>query len=188
MKTKKLNSEERWILYGIPFICVAGSLFHFLYAFSGRITAIGFISPVNESIFEHTKLGIIPTILWYILSYFITKKKYNTDKNKWSLGCLISIIVSICTIPLLFYFYTEAFGIESLIVDILIFFISVILGQVLSLHIYKHSSSINFLISYAFITLILIFYIIVTVNPPKVPIFMDSQTGTYGINKVSQNR
>ena len=44
---------------------------------------------------------------------------------------------------MLYYFYTQAFGVEVLIMDIIILFVSILFGQLLAFHFYKHSKGIN---------------------------------------------
>ena len=36
-------------------IVIAGTLLHFVYGWSGRNLLVGLVSPVNESVWEHTK-------------------------------------------------------------------------------------------------------------------------------------
>src|SRR5574344_326861 len=111
---KKIN---RYFIIGIPVIFILGSISHFLYNLTGENFLIGLISPVNESIYEHTKLSIIPLFLFYTIGYL----RFKPNKNKWLLSYIISLIISVITIPLLYYFYTKAFGFHSLIIDILIY-------------------------------------------------------------------
>jgi Family of unknown function (DUF6512) len=37
-------------------IVIAGTLQHFVYGWSGQNALVGLVSPVNESVWEHTKL------------------------------------------------------------------------------------------------------------------------------------
>ena len=45
------------------FILVAGTLLHLVYSWSGERHVVGLVSPVNESVWEHTKLVIVPVLL-----------------------------------------------------------------------------------------------------------------------------
>lgn len=54
------------------------------------------------------------------------------------------MISAIIAIPMLFYFYSQAFGIESLVIDILILLISLAIGQILGLHYYRHGKGIEY--------------------------------------------
>lgn len=181
MNYKKLSYEEKGIMISIPILFVVGTAFHFLYELCGNNFIIGLFAPVNESIFEHTKLAMLPVMLWWIIYYIAKGKKYNINKNKWFTASLVSLITSILLIPFIFYFYTQAFGVESLIFDIIIFLIAVICGQLLGLHFYKHSNGFNYkFVLYIFIIIVLL-YILFTLNPPTLPIFKDTSTNLYGM-------
>jgi len=177
----KVN-PQRWIMLGIIGIFLIATLMHFVYDFFGNSFIVGLIAPVNESIFEHIKLIILPTILWWSIYYFVNNEYI--DKNNWFLGMLLSLIVMILLIPMLYYFYTGAFGVESLFVAILLLFISILIAQLIGRHIYNYSEgNISSKASIFISILILIIFAVLTVATPKLPIFKDSVTGTYGINK-----
>ena len=94
--------------------------------------------------------------------------------------------IAVYLIPLLtaliFYAYTAIVGEEILIVDIVIFFVAITIGQLVS---YKIIVSADFpryieYISFAFILLLAAILTITTFYPPHWPIFMDG-TGFYGL-------
>ena len=181
MKYKALPNEEKWILKGIPLLFIIGSLMHFLYNIFWESIAVGLFAPVNESVWEHSKMVLLPIILWWSLYYCFKGKKYNISKNKWFQGGLVSLLTSLTAIPLLFYFYTEAFGVELLWVDISILLISIILGQLLGLHFYKYWKGINYIFVIAILVLIILIFVVFTFYPPHIPMFYDTSTGSYGI-------
>ncbi len=166
-----LVAEEKWILYGIIIIFIAAAIIHFLYDLTGKNTIVGFFSPVNESIWEHLKMVIIPIIFWWGIYYLFKNGIYNINGDRWFTGLLVSLVTSLIIIPLLYYFYTEAFGIKNLFIDILITFLSILFGQLLGLHIYKNYNGIDAIIA----------IIIFTVYTPRLPIFKDGVTKTYGM-------
>ncbi|HVB45893.1 MAG TPA: DUF6512 family protein [Streptosporangiaceae bacterium] len=57
-----MGRERRLVAFSGLMIVVAGTLLHFVYAWSGRTLAVGLLSPVNESVWEHTKLLVIPVL------------------------------------------------------------------------------------------------------------------------------
>lgn len=63
-----MKSVFRWELGGIIFIVVLGSLLHFVYGLSGYWHPIGIIAAVNESVWEHLKLGFWPTVIFPLLN------------------------------------------------------------------------------------------------------------------------
>lgn len=182
---KRLSPEEKWILKGIPLLFLIGSFMHFVYELSGNNLIVGLFAPVNESVWEHLKLAVLPIILWYYLYYIIKGRRYNINPDKWFTSGMIALITALITTPLLFYFYTEAFGIESLIIDIFIFFLSILFGQLLALYYYRGYNGINKVIPLAVFVIVIFIFIFFTFNPPRIPMFKDGPTGTYGIRKLT---
>lgn len=167
-----LSPQEKWIILGIPILFLIGSGMHFLYELSGNNPIIGLFAPINESVWEHIKMIVLPIILWWVLYDLIRGNELSLDKDKWFTGCLASLLVSMISIPVLYYFYTEAFGIELLWVDILILLIALFCGQLLGLHIYQKSSGINYLAVIFFLILIISLFIYFTLHPPNFPLFI----------------
>jgi hypothetical protein len=158
--------KRKDLFWGTIFIFLLGSLLHFTYECSGNNSLVGIFSATNESVFEHTKLIIYPTILWYIITYLKNKQHYNKDTLFSSM--IIQIIISIITIPMLFYFYTNAFGIESLTIDLLIFFISIVLGFIYANKYLKTNKTLSWPL---ILSIIIIMYLIGTFYPPNIPLF-----------------
>jgi hypothetical protein len=181
MRYKNLEAPRKSIVIGIFIIFLVGSLMHFLYEITGNNPFVGSIAPVNESVWEHLKMLPLPMIGWWFIYYILRGDKYSIDKNKWFTSALIALVTSIITIPLLYYFYTEAFGVEIVIVDILILFIAVLIGQLLGLYSYKNKNGINSTVAICIILLIVIVFVIFTFYPPQLPLFKDTSTGLYGI-------
>ncbi len=178
-----LKNPQTNILWGIPFIFFVASIFHFVYDISKNNFLVGLIAPVNESVFEHLKLIPIPLIAWWSIFYFLNKD--SVDIDLWFSCALVSLLTSLILVPLIFYFYTESFAVEFVIVDILILFIAVIIGQCLALHYYKHGTAFDYRISLGIIFGIIALFAFFTVVPPKFPIFMETSSGTYGIRKTA---
>jgi len=112
-------------LIGIIVIFLLGALDHFIYEWSGYNPWIGFVSGVNESVWEHWKLGFWATIAFMIPEFFILKgsvMNYFIGRGLGMIGLQFMV-----TIP--FYLYTSIFDVEILLVDIILFFITVIVSQ-----------------------------------------------------------
>jgi hypothetical protein len=152
----------------------------FLYNFTGDNVIIGTIAPVNESVWEHLKLVLLPVVLWWTIYYLAVGEVNNIDINKWFTGALVSLLTALITIPLLFYFYTSAFGVELLVVDILLLFLALLLGQLTGLYFYKYSVGINSIISISILVLLIFLFILFNFYPPHLPLFRDDMTGKYG--------
>ena len=171
-----------WIILGITIIFLFGSLMHFAYDWSGQLTIVGIFAPVNESIWEHLKLSIYPTFLWWIIGFF----SFNDDDvstYRWFTCCVISVIISPIVITSFYYTYTGALGIHSLFLDIFSLFLGIFIAQCLALHIFNKSkiTRIHFYISILISLLIIATFTLFTFAPPKLPIFKDFTTNQYGI-------
>lgn len=172
-----------WFLLGTPVIFLLGSFMHFAYDLSGKSTLIGIFAPVNESIWEHLKLSVYPTFLWYALGFLLFENKINM--YNWFICCVFSVITSALVIVSFYYTYTGALGIHSLFLDIFSLFLGLLIAQVLSLHIYKYANIgiLLFCLSIFISLIIFITFTKSTFSPPKLPIFMDPITQQYGIQK-----
>ncbi len=179
VKTK----EEKWILIFIPILFVLSALFHIIYNLTGKCIIAGLFSAVNESIWEHCKIVVFPSILFWSGFYFFNGKALSINKNKWFTAALASVLTAMITVPLLFYFYTQAFGVEFLWIDISIAFLAVLFGQLSGLHFYRYADGIKSVISISIIIGIIILFAVFTIVTPELPIFMDSTNGTYGVEK-----
>lgn len=165
------------LLFGI------GALLHFAYEFSNNNFLIGLITPVNESIFEHLKLAIYPIIAWWIIFYLLKKDKYSLNKSTWFLGAFVSMISAVLVILSIHYIVTYSIGKEIMIVDIISLYLAILIAQIIAYHIYKYSSKSSFLVSVSLISILIICFIFLTVFPPKIPLFEDPKSNTYGILK-----
>ena len=101
----------------------AGAALHFLYsALPGPITAL--VSPVNESIWEHTKIILWPYLLAAVL---INRGGEKHCLRPWLLTALILVAAMLS----LGYLYHIALGGESMVFDIGLYLILMALGFVL---------------------------------------------------------
>ena len=154
-------------LVGIVFIFLLGSLFHFTYELSNNNFFVGLFSAINESTFEHMKIIIYPTIIWYIIYYYTNYK--DTNKDILFSSMIINIIVSVISIPIIFYSLNGIFGKTSLFVDIIIFLISIIIGI--------YYANINYLKRNrlpwkVLLSIIIILFSYLTYNPLNIPLFI----------------
>lgn len=177
------NKYEKWILLGIPIISIIGSFMHFAFNFSGNLKIVALFAPINESIWEHLKLAFFPTLLWWIIGFFLFNKDSNFKKRNYICSMILSALIAPLIITCFYYTYTGALGISSLILDIFSLYLSILLSQILGIHTYKYG---NFSIK-TFVILVLILIItillfwIFTFKPPHIPLFLDSSKGIYGI-------
>jgi hypothetical protein len=169
----------RWELSGILFVFLLGALLHFVFEWSGESRVIGVIASVNESVWEHFKQGFWPMCLYAGIEYRFIRSHIN---NFFTAKAVAVYLIPIIT-ALVFYAYTTATGEEILIVDILIFAVAITAGQLTSYRILTSMKLPEYanMISVAFISILALVLILFTFYPLHLPIFLDGNTGTYGI-------
>ena len=173
------NIVLRWELSGIIFVFLLGALMHFIFEWSGESRIVGLFASVNESVWEHFKQGFWPMCIYAAIEYSFLRRSVSNFLTAKAVAVYIIPVIT----GLVFYGYTAITGKEILIVDILIFLVAIILGQITS---YKIMTSVKFpkysnVVSIIFIVLLASILMLFTFYPPQFPIFLDSSTGTYGI-------
>ncbi len=109
-----------WILVAI-LTALGGTALHFLYdVLPGPLTAL--ISPINESVWEHLKL-----LYWPMLLGASALAGHSREKRRlWS-----SFFVAVLFAPiflLLCFYGLKALGLESVVLDIALYYISIFAG------------------------------------------------------------
>lgn len=166
---RRQYSERTLAVLGVGLIVVLGSLLHFTYAWSGDNFFVGLISPINESIWEHSKLFLLPLAL---LGFFEYRSFKQLDKVLF--GKLLEFVSMSLFITAFFYTYTGAFGVEeSLLVDIFSFILAAEIGQFISYKILVSKSTPPLSANASAALLILIFglFVYFTLYPPAIPLF-----------------
>lgn len=167
-----------WELLGIFWIIIVGSLLHFLYKWSNDSLIVGIIAPVNESLWEHLKLGYWALVSFSIIEYFFIDKYVN--------GFFISKALGILTLELfvviVYYSYISITKEPVLFIDIGSFIIGAILCQLVSFNILMRKTLNQFdKIGISILIMVGLILIVFTFYPPKLHIFRDSSSGQYGI-------
>ena len=161
---------------------ILGTILHFTYNLSGENNFIGSFSAVNESVWEHLKLAFFPMLILGIIEYFFVKNISNNYIEAKTIG----IFLAISFIVVAFFTYTGILGVDILILDILIFITSIILGETISYKLMKREKESNNktkVLAGIILIFLLFSFIICTFNPPKVNLFRDPITKTYGIDR-----
>ena len=175
--------ERRRILFyesaGIVFIIVLGSILHFTFEWSGHQAIVGVFSAVNESVWEHLKLGFWPAIVFALIEFKYLKKA----TNNFLFGKTVGIYLIPVIITVLFYSYTAILGESLLVIDILTFVIAVIVGQLVSYRLLTGKTLPYNLDRVSVIALLLLSlaFVFFTFYPPRLAMFQDPITGEYGI-------
>ncbi len=173
------NSALRYELAGIVFIVITGTVLHFAFEFSGYQPVVGVFSAVNESVWEHLKLGFWPALVWALFEYRSIKR----STNNFFLAKTVGIYLSPIVISILFYSYTAVTGESVLAIDILTFVVAVIVGQLVSYKILTYRKLHDNLNKISLVALVLLglAFVLFTFYPPHLTLFRDPVTGEYGI-------
>ena len=170
-----------WQFAGFAVTSFAGTIFHFLYDWSGQNKFVALFSAVNESTWEHMKLFFFPAFLFALVeSRFLRKNVQNFWCVKW-----IGILSGLLLIPVLFYTYNGAIGTSPDFVNIAIFFISAAFAYWLETKLFQ-KESLSCRSSLLPLTVLFLFaalFVLFTFMPPQIPLFQDSRTLVYGIMK-----
>ncbi len=157
------------IIAGIIFVSALGTLFQFLYKWSGNNFFIGFFTSVNESVWEHTKLFFFPMLIY---SVYLCKKNgrdYPGIKSAAASGILSGVSFIIVS----YYTYSGIAGFHVSFIDISIFYISVILSFLIVYKLALSRKAVNFYTLLLIIDIALIcLYVIFTLFPPDIPLFI----------------
>ena len=152
-------------------ISIIGTLSHFVYEWTGKPYLIGLFFPVNESTWEHLKLLFFPSLIYFAIVYFTLKEK---PKNYIS-ATAISIIAGMLSIVVMFYTYQGVLGKNIDFLNILIYFLGVIMTVYIMQRILKtqsYSSGTANVISLFFLLLTAILFVSFSFNPPSLGIFL----------------
>ena len=177
MDKSKTAYENIWLWIILTFFI--GSFWHFGYEIFDKTYLTGLIFPINESVWEHLKIVYWPLLLMGLLQYKIKKN----DQTNFGAGMLFGLITGMAVTFFGYYLYSSIIG-ESLLIDILLFFIAIAIGFYVAA--YTHTKNISMshnTISAVGIAIIGITLGYLTINPPKVGPFIEKSSGTYGIDR-----
>lgn len=161
---------KQYIIIGIIFVLITGTLAHFLYDWTGNNHIVGFFTPINESIWEHMKLLFFPMLIYSLIMVLKFHRKYPCITSALSFG----IVVGTLLIPLFYYAYTFILGRNIFILDIITFILSIIIAfwlsykLTLSCRLESFTSLLCMLVCILFVC-----FLVFTYHPPDTTIFQD---------------
>lgn len=176
---------KKIILIGCLISVVLGIFLHFAYDLSGNNMLVGLFTPINESVWEHLKLILVPFTLFSITFYFYTKQRF----SNMFLVTLFGNIVGMFVIVLLYYLGISIFKEDNVVYNTLIFAVGMISSYlILYLGIYnkefidetKNSTTLGI----CSLTLLITLFILNTFSPIKLDITRDPISKTYGIEQI----
>jgi len=172
------RSVGLWQLFGFAVTVLGGTLLHFLYEWLGEAVWIAPISGVNESTWEHMKLLFWPMLFFAVFQSFF----FGKVEDFWRVK-LKGILLGITLIPVFFYTYNGAVAKSPDWLNISFFFISAAGAYVFETRLFKseRTQCSSKKSSIAALTVIALLFVLFTFLTPKIGIFRDPLTGTYGI-------
>ena len=168
-----------WEILTCFFIMIAGSLLHYVFDLTGGSLLLALFSPVNESSWEHYKLGFWPALLMLLIEYRFVKDQVGNYFLAKALGILILFIM----ISVFFYGFRFILGGTSLALSIGSFCGGVIVSQAAVILIYTNwkKNPPAEKIGIALLILLPVLFAIFTFFPPKTGLFLDEKRGFYGL-------
>lgn len=166
-------------IIGFFVISIVGTLLHFTFELSGKNVIVGMFSAVNESVWEHLKMGIMPVFLWTFIEFIGHKYRW---ENLWT-SLFVKIITITLTIVVIYYGYTAILSTHNVILDIVLFYVAILLGQITG-YIISVSKRVNINVeevSKLFVIFIFLLFMFFTFLPPRLELFKDEVTNTFGI-------
>lgn len=167
-----------WQLFGFAVTSLVGTLLHFLYDWLGEAVYIAPFSGVNESTWEHMKLLFWPMFIFASVQSFFFRDR----EDFWCIK-LKGIILGIVLIPILFYTYNGVIGKSPDWINIAIFFISAAITYIYETRQFNNGTAIckRPRLAVAILCVIGLLFAVFTFATPKIGIFRDPMTGSYGI-------
>jgi hypothetical protein len=174
-----LRSVAVWELAGVVPIVLAGSVLHFAFDWSGGWRPLALIAAVNESVWEHMKLAFWPALAWAALSTWFRRSACPGYWFAKAIGLLVVPVV----ISVLYYGYKAILGHNLLALDIGIFVVAILLGQLSTVLILRIALERGPARALGRLLMVLQIgaYSLFTYLPPALPLFEETRSGLYGI-------
>lgn len=175
---------KKIIIIGCIVSILLGVFLHFAYDLSGKNILVAIFAPVNESVWEHLKLILIPFTLFSIGFYFYTKQKF----SNMLLTTLFGNIVGMFVVVTLSSLGNVIFGTDNMVYNIISYILGMITAfSVIYFGIYNpefiQETKDSTTIGVCALSLLFAAFILNTFSPIKIDITRDPVTKTYGIFK-----
>jgi hypothetical protein len=175
-----MNKVQRWEIIGVFIIVGFGTTLHFWFEWTDYWRPIALVAAVNESTWEHFKMAFWPGLVYALIEYpFLKEETHNFFFAKFSGLFTMPVITMI-----LFYGYTYLTGTHLLWADVIVFILSVIGGQWISLVILTKDKELQPSVqkfAIGGLAIMILAFSLLSYFPPKNFIFAHPGTGEYGI-------
>jgi hypothetical protein len=175
-----MTKVQRWEFVGILIIIGFGTTLHFWFEWTDYWRPMALIAAVNESTWEHLKMAFWPGLIFALIEYpFLKKETKNFALAKFT-GLMTMPVITI----ILFYGYTALTGTHMLWADVIVFILSVIGGQLVSLRILTKSKDQPPIVQYLALgglAVMVLAFSLLSYYPRENFLFAHPGTGEYGI-------
>lgn len=174
---KQSRQWQSWETAGFFVTLLAGNTLHFVYDWAGRAEWAAYIAAVNESTWEHMKLLAVPWVAWTAVMCV------GLHELRPLAGRTAGLLAGLVAIPALFYTYTGALGVSSDVVNVAIFQVAALLAWWVSAAVQRRNALSSPLWELGGIVVLLglvVLFVLWTVSPPDLPLFIDPLDGTRG--------
>ena len=167
-----------WQLAGFAATSLGGTLLHFLYEWLGEAVVVAPFSGVNESTWEHMKLLFWPMFIYAIIESFFFRERVDFWCVK-TRGTLLGLAL----IPIIFYTYNGVIGKSPDWLNIAIFFVSAAVAYIYETNRFGQGTVTckNPSLAIVLLVFLALCFVVFTFAAPKIGIFRDPLTGSYGI-------
>ena len=166
-----------WQLFGFAVTSLGGTLLHFLYDLTGGSAWVAPFSGVNESTFEHMKLLFWPMLLFSAIQSFFFRDR----EDFWCIK-LRGTLLGLLLIPVLFYTYNGVIGRSPDFINIAIFFVTAAIVYLYEARLLwrEPRRSCPTRVAISALAVLALLFTVFTFCAPRLGLFLDPLTGTYG--------
>ena len=169
----------QWQIGGFVFTAVLGTLLHFLFDWTGGNVVAALFSAVNESIWEHMKLLYYPMLLFAFWEYRFWGQEI---PGFWCIK-LAGTLLGLGLIPVIYYVYTGIGGVNADWFNVTIFFLAAGAALWTETKLFQKGALWGSCkLAPILLLLIGVAFTLLTFWPPRIPLFRDPVTGTYGFS------
>lgn len=168
---------EKILIISYIAISIIGVLLHFTHQIFKKGAFLHYISAINESTWEHTKLAFYPVLMALLIHSYIPVLQH---QYFWSMSAIV-LIFSIILIPALYIPIRKILKKEITFVSISLYFITILICMIIEYYLIKFGwPKINNIWGLIGIFIMLLLYLIFTFKTPRRNLFLDPIHKKYG--------
>lgn len=162
-----MNQKTRYILRYL-FVVLLGVFLHFAYELSGENPIVGLFTNINESVWEHLKLVFFPMLVLTLWDMFTNQRNNLCFLPARTLGTLAGMTF----IVVVYYTITGILGFQTEWLNIVIYLLGVLFAFFVEKKLCHRCNTISVKISIVLWVLFIILFIVFTIAPPALGIFI----------------